>query len=96
MATLYLDCDGFFAACEESADAALHGRPVAVSTIDPDNRAAVVIAVNSATKRRVLGKGRAIRQRNALGDMTLEVEPESTATQGIKDRVVDRCRWVSI
>ena len=32
MPTLYLDCDGFFAACDESADPALRGRPVAVST----------------------------------------------------------------
>ena len=57
MRTLYLDADGFFAACEESADPALHGRPVGVSTIDPANRAAVLIAVNVPAKRRGLRKG---------------------------------------
>ena len=69
---LYLDCDGFFAACEESADSALHGRPVAVSTIDPDNRAAVLIAVNTAAKRRGLSKGeRAEEARRLVPDLTV-------------------------
>ena len=72
MPTLYLDCDGFFAACEESADPALHGRPVAVSTIDPDNRAAVLIAVNTAAKHRGLGKGeRAEEARRLVPDLTV-------------------------
>ena len=72
MPMLYLDCDGFFAACEENADPALHGRPVAVSTIDPDNRAAVLIAVNTAAKRRGLGKGeRAEEARRLVPDLTV-------------------------
>ena len=75
MPTLYLDCDGFFASCEESADPALHGRPVAVSTIDPDNRAAVLIAVNTAAKRRGLGKGeRAEEARSRLPDIIIRLQ----------------------
>ena len=72
MPTLYLDCDGFFAACEENADPALHGRPVGVSTIDPDNRAAVLIAVNTAAKRRGLGKGESAEEaRRLVPDITV-------------------------
>ena len=72
MATLYLDCDGFFASCEENADPALHGRPVGVSTIDPDNRAAVLIAVNTAAKRRGLGKGESAEEaRERVPDITI-------------------------
>ena len=63
MPTLYLDCDGFFASCEESADPALHGQPVGVSTTDPANPGAVLIAVNPEAKRRGAGKG--IRARDA-------------------------------
>ena len=75
MPTLYLDCDGFFASCEESADPALHGRPVAVSTIDPDNRAAVLIAVNTAAKRRGLGKGeRAEEARSRVPDIIIRLQ----------------------
>ena len=72
MPSLYLDCDGFFAACEENADPALHGRPVGVSTIDPDNRAAVLIAVNTAAKRRGLGKGESAEEaRRLVPDITI-------------------------
>ena len=72
MPTLYLDCDGFFAACEESADPALHGQLVGVATIDPDNRAAVLIAVNTAAKRRGLGKGESAEEaRRLVPDLTV-------------------------
>ena len=61
MPALYLDCDGFFASCEESADPALHGRPVGVSTTEPANPGAVLIAVNPEAKRR--GAAKAPRKR---------------------------------
>ena len=61
MPALYLDCDGFFAACEEAADPALYGRPVGVSTIDPDEGGAVLIAVNVPAKRAGLAKGMPVR-----------------------------------
>ena len=47
---LYLDCDGFFASCEEAADPALYGRPVGVVAGDP-YADAPLIAVNSVAKR---------------------------------------------
>ena len=65
MPTLYLDADGFFARCEEARDRTLHGRPVGVSTTDPDNPGAVLIAVNPAAKRRGLRKGERVRDARA-------------------------------
>ena len=56
MPTLYPDCDGFFASCEEWADRALHGRPVGVSTTKPDNPGAVLIAVNLALEPTITGR----------------------------------------
>ena len=64
MPTLYLDCDGFFAAVEESSDPALWGRPVAVATTTPTNPGACIIAVNRAAK--TLGVGKGERARDAL------------------------------
>ena len=72
MPALYLDCDGFFASCEESADPALHGRPVAVATTDPDNPDSVLIAVNPAAKHRGVGKGERVRDaRAAVPEITI-------------------------
>ena len=69
---LYLDCDGFFASCEESADPALHGRPVAVSTTDPESPGAVLIAVNPEAQRQGVGKGeRAHEARAAVADLAI-------------------------
>lgn len=62
MPTLYLDCDGFFASCEESADPHLHGLPVGVATTDPRNPGAVLIAVNPAAKRLGAAKGENARE----------------------------------
>ena len=90
--SLYLDCDGFFASCEESADSALHGRPVAVSTTDPDNSGAVLIAVNPKAKRRGIGKGeRAHEARAAVADLVIRPQrPELyVATHHAIARAVD-------
>lgn len=92
MPTLYLDCDGFFASCEESADPALHGRPVGVSTTDPDNPGAVLIAVNPAAKRRGVGKGeRTHEARAAVADLVIRPQrPELyVATHHAIARAVD-------
>ena len=47
---LYIDFDGFFAACEEQADPGLHGRPVGVIPF-AGARNSCVIAANAAAKR---------------------------------------------
>ena len=47
---LYLDCDGFFASCEEAADPRLHGRPVGV-VAGATYADAPLIAVNTVAKR---------------------------------------------
>ena len=89
---MYLDCDGFFASCEESADSALHGRPVAVSTSDPDNPGAVLIAVNPEAKRRGVGKGeRAHEARASVADLVIRHQrPELyVATHHTIARAVD-------
>ena len=75
MKALYLDCDGFFASCEESADRALHGRPVGVSTTDPDNPGGVLIAVNPAAKRLGVGKGENAREaRRAVPELVVRAQ----------------------
>ena len=92
MPTLYLDCDGFFASCEESADPALHGRPVAVSTTDPESPGAVLIAVNPKARRRGVGKGeRAHEARAAVADLAIRPQrPELyVATHHAIARAVD-------
>ena len=92
MATLYLDCDGFFASCEESADPALHGRPVGVSTTDPASPGAVLIAVNPAAKRAGAHKGERARDaRTAVPDITIRAQrPELyVATHHAIARAVD-------
>ena len=93
MPTLYLDCDGFFASCEESADPALHGRPVGVSTTEAlTSPGAVLIAVNPAAKRRGAGKGERARDaRAAVPDIAiLEQRPELyVATHHAIARAVD-------
>ena len=72
MPTLYLDCDGFFASCEEADDPTLHGRPVAVSTTDADNPGAVLIAVNPTAKRLGVGKGENAREaRKSVRDLVV-------------------------
>ena len=50
---LYLDFDGYFAAVEEQASPALHGRPVAVLPY-PEARTCVISA-NAAAKRHGVG-----------------------------------------
>ena len=90
--SLYLDCDGFFASCEESADPALHGRPVAVSTTDPESPGAVLIAVNPKARRRGVGKGeRAHEARAAVADLVIRPQrPELyVATHHAIARAVD-------
>ena len=63
----YLDADGFFASCEESADPALHGRPVGVSTANPACPGSVLIAINTRAKRAGARKGMPTRDaRNAF------------------------------
>ena len=52
---LYLDFDGYFAAVEEQAAPALHGRPVAVLPY-PEARTCVISA-NAAAKRHGVGTG---------------------------------------
>ena len=52
---LYLDFDGYFAAVEEQAAPALHGRPVAVLPY-PEARICVISA-NAAAKRHGVGTG---------------------------------------
>ena len=52
---LYLDFDGYFAAVEEQASPALHGRPVAVLPY-PEARTCVISA-NAAVKRHGVGTG---------------------------------------
>ena len=52
---LYLDFDGYFAAVEEQASPALHGRPVAVLPY-PEARTCVISA-NAAAKRHGVGTG---------------------------------------
>ena len=52
---LYLDFDGYFAAVEEQAAPALHGRPVAVLPY-PEART-WVISANAAAKRHGVGTG---------------------------------------
>ena len=75
MPSLYLDCDGFFAACEEAADSSLHGRPVAVATTDPDNPGACLIAVNVHAKRLGVGKGENAREaRAAVPDLIIRAQ----------------------
>ena len=55
---LYLDFDGYFAAVEEQASPALHGRPVAVLPY-PEARTCVISA-NAAAKRHGVGTGTAV------------------------------------
>ena len=64
--SLYLDCDGFFASCEEASDRALHGRPVGVSTADPARPGSVLIAVNPLAKRLGARKGMAVTEARRL------------------------------
>ena len=52
---LYLDFDGYFAAVEEQAAPALHGRPMAVLPY-PEPRTCV-ISSNAAAKRHGVGTG---------------------------------------
>ena len=52
---LYLDFDGYFAAVEEQAAAALHGRPVAV--IPYEGARTCVISANAVAKRHGVGTG---------------------------------------
>ena len=52
---LHLDFDGYFAAVEEQASPALHGRPVAVLPY-PEARTCVISA-NAAAKRHGVGTG---------------------------------------
>lgn len=63
---LYLDCDGFFASCEEAADPALHGRPVGVSTANPARPGSVLIAVNPLAKRLGARKGMPVTEARRL------------------------------
>ena len=56
---LYLDCDGFFAACEEQADHRLRGRPIGVIPV-AGARNSCVIAANAAAKRAGVTTGMAI------------------------------------
>ena len=89
---LYLDCDGFFASCEESADPALHGRPVAVATTDPYNPGATLIAVNPAAKRLGVGKGENSREaRKSVPELVVRIHrPELyIATHHAIARAVD-------
>ena len=58
---LYLDADGFFASCEEAADARLHGRPVGVVAGRP-YADAPLIAVNSVAKREGVRLGDRVRE----------------------------------
>ena len=53
--TLYLDFDGYFAAVEEQAAPALHGRPVAV--LPYEGARTCVISSNAAAKRHGVGTG---------------------------------------
>ena len=92
MRTLHLDCDGFVAASEENADPALHGRPVAVSTVDPANRAARLIALNTTAKRLGVGKGEhALEARHLVPELTVRFQrPELyVATHRAIARAVD-------
>ena len=52
---LYLDFDGYFAAVEEQAAPALHGRPVAV--LPYEGARTCVISSNAAAKRYGVGTG---------------------------------------
>ena len=61
-----MDCDGFFASCEESADPHLHGRPVGVSTVNPARPGSVLIAVNPHAKRLGARKGMPTREARRL------------------------------
>ena len=93
MTSLYLDCDGFFAACEEASDSSLHGRPVAVSTTDPDNPGACLIAVNVHAKRLGISKGEHAREaRTAVPDLIVRPQrPERyVAVHHAIARAVDR------
>ena len=92
MPSLYLDCDGFFASCEESDDPRLHGRPVAVATTDPYNPGATLIAVNPAAKRLGVGKGENAREaRKAVPELVVRAQrPELyVATHHAIARAVD-------
>ena len=69
---LYLDFDGYFAAVEEQAAPALHGRPVAVLPY-PEARTCVISA-NAAAKRHGVGTGTGVdeaRRRYALSCASL-------------------------
>ena len=57
---LYLDCDGFFASCEEAADPRLHGRAVGV-VAGSAYADAPLIAVNTAAKRAGVRSGDRVR-----------------------------------
>ena len=56
---LYVDFDGFFAACEEQADPGLHGRPIGVIPF-ADAVHSCVIAANSKAKRNGIRTGTSI------------------------------------
>ena len=56
---LYLDCDGFFAACEEQADRRLQGRPIGVIPV-AGARNTCVIAANATAKRAGVRTGMAL------------------------------------
>ena len=64
MVWLYLDADGFFASCEEAADARLHGRPVGV-VAGAAYADAPLIAVNTVAKREGLRSGFRVRDARA-------------------------------
>lgn len=90
--TLYMDADGFFAACEEFADPRLHGHPVAVSNMDPHSRGACLIAVNVAAKKLGVGKGENARDaKKAVPELTIRRQrPELyVATHHAMARAVD-------
>ena len=60
-ACLYVDFDGFFAACEEQADPRLHGRPLGVIPV-ADAVNSCVIAANALAKRHGIRTGLAIAE----------------------------------
>ena len=92
MSTLYLDCDGFFACCEQAGDSALHGRPVGVSTANPARPGSVLIAVNPLAKHLGARKGMAVTEARRLApDLAVRAQrPELyVATHHAIARAVD-------
>ena len=84
---LYIDFDGFFAACEEQADPRLQGRPIGVIPF-ADAVHSCVIAANSKAKRCGVKTGTSIAEARLLCPGVALVAQQPDLSVRVRQRIV--------